>query len=472
MMGSLARTDAYYDPMSDSAVLPPAPDPRDSLPLWAYQAQAMPRTPEPQVGMWPPVMQREMADVMPDVGPPAIPSGPSWSGYQPANRMGDLASQAGYELAKGTVSPDAINLGTAMPGGVIPKTAAMLLGGSISPDEAEARWIKYPFNRIGVGDTIANLAKQNQLLRTKDILEHTIQPHDIPVGSWLTPLVGDRSRSGELLMSVGGKDLRDPVWMQGGYQFTPEWADKGVAWGSDKSPSSAIAGRIKGLQKEGTGDVYGVYTPMTTLSVDASHHMSDTLSQMMHLEKKNISKTAAEQFDAKFDFDPDFPGVKSPKLQDYLRGQSMSYRDNFAKTMNTRAARDAGFPDVEQARIAVTHPSLLDTPNYAGGQSIARMTGDVVHGSTGFGLAPHYTYRSKLAGEYVGGLPGPLPQELLWRDLAPKIAARDPSAVGKIWLTMLKGEKPGQLVDRQWQDAAAEYFRKNPMGSLANTSSY
>jgi hypothetical protein len=200
--------------------------------------------------------------------------------------------------------------------------------------------------------------------------------------------------------------------------------------------------------------------------------MSDTLSQMMHLEKKNISKTAAEQFDAKFDFDPNFPGVKSPKLQDYLRQQSMSYRDNFAKTMNTRAARDAGFPDVEQARIAVTHPSLLDTPNYAGGQSIARMTGDVVHGSTGFGLAPHYTYRSKLPGDYVGGLPGPLPQELLWRDLAPKIAARDPSAVGKIWLTMLKGEKPGQLVDRQWQDAAAEYFRKNPMGSLANTGSY
>ncbi|HXK17806.1 MAG TPA: hypothetical protein VNG33_08385, partial [Polyangiaceae bacterium] len=122
----------------------------------------------------------------------------------------------------------------------------------------------------------------------------------------------------------------------------------------------------------------------------------------------------------------------------------------------------AGLVGVFATNVAALASGSADT---AGG------TGNPT-GSTGFGLAPHYTYRSKLPGDYVGGLPGPLPQELLWRDLAPKIAARDPSAVGKIWLTMLKGEKPGQLVDRQWQDAAAEYFRKNPMGSLANTGSY
>jgi len=458
MIGSLARTDAYQIP----EIVGGDADPRESLPLWARQAEAMPTSPtEPQVGMWPPVQYREMQEVIPDVGKPAIPSGPSWPGTAVGNRIGDLASSAGYGLAKSAVSTDPVSLSTMRPGGILAKTGAALLGETINPDDAEARWIKHSFNRIGVGDTIANLAKQNRLVPTKDIYETTIQPHDIPVGSWLTPLVGDRSRSGALLTHVGEQELRDPVWMQGGYQFTPEWAQQKIAWGSDRSPSSAIAGRIRGLQKEG-GDVFGVYTPMTPFSVDASHHMSDTLSQLMHLEKKNISSTAVEQFNARMAFDPDFPGVTSPKLQQYLRNQSMSYRDYFAKTMNSRAARDAGFPDVEQARIAVTHPSLLDVPSYAGGQSIARMTGDVVHGSTGFGLAPHYTYRSKLPGEYVGGLPGPLPQELLWRDLYPKIAARDPSAAGKIWLTMLKGEKPGQLVDRQWHDTAAEYFRNNP----------
>ena len=104
-------------------------------------------------------------------------------------------------------------------------------------------------------------------------------------------------------------------------------------------------------------------------------------------------------------------------------------------------------------------------PNYAGGHSIASLTGETTHGSRGFGLAPHYTYPSKLHGEYMGGLAEALPQELLWRDLAPKIAARNPSAAGEIWLTGLKGEPFGQQVDRQWQDAAAEYFRRNQEGA-------
>jgi hypothetical protein len=50
---------------------------------------------------------------------------------------------------------------------------------------------------------------------------------------------------------------------------------------------------------------------------------------------------------------------------------------------------------------------------------------------------------------------------------SPKIAARNPSAQGKIWLTGLKGEPFGQLVDRPWQDAVAEYLHRNPMGSIA-----
>jgi hypothetical protein len=348
--------------------------------------------------------------------------------------------------------------------GKIGKMGALAAGvyGSGVDDAEAARWIKYPFNRIAVGDTIENLAKLNRHVATKDIAEHTIQPHDIPIGSWLTPLVGDRSRSGELVTHIGEKELRDPVWTQGGYQFPPEWKDKGVAWASERSPVSTIAGRVNNFAGRDIPGVYGVYTPMSTTAVDASHHVSDALSQMMHLEKDNISKTAIEKFDAKMG--GDFPGVASEDLQKFLRGQSMTYRNNFVKNMNTKEAREAGFPDVEQARIALTHPDLLDTPSYAGGHSIASLTGDVTHGSRGFGLAPHYTYPSKLHGEYAGGLPGALPQELLWRDLSPKIAARNPSAVGKIWLTGLKGEPFGQQVDRQWQDAAAEYFLRNPRG--------
>ena len=265
-----------------------------------------------------------------------------------------------------------------------------------------------------------------------------------------------------MLTHIGEKELANPVSLQGGYQFTPEWKGEGVAWASDRSPISTMGRRVREFQGRDMPGVYGVYTPMSTQSIDASHHVSDALSQMMKLEKDNISKTAIEKFDAKMG--GDFPGVTSENLQEYLRGKPMSYRNDFVKAMNTKAAREAGFPDVEQARIAITHPDLIDTPNYAGGNAIAKLTGEVSHYNKGGGLAPHYTYPSKLHGEYMGGLAEALPQELLWRDLAPKIAARNPSAAGKIWLTGLKGEPFGQQVDRQWQDAAAEYFRRQQRG--------
>jgi hypothetical protein len=463
-MGSLARTDAY-DPMSGALIgaAEPPPDPREGLPEWAMGALANPRGYEPGVGMWPAYRPPKE---LPDVGPPAIPSGPTWEGNPTANRAADAMGN----LAMTSVLPqDPLDAGLMLatgPGRVGYKIAAGAMGAVLNPDEAEAaRWIKYPFNNIAVGDTIENLAKRNAHFKTKDIAEHTIQPHDIPVGSWLTPLVGDRSRSGELVTHIGEKELRDPVWMQGGYQFPPEWKDKGVAWASDRSPVSTIAGRVNNFAGRDIPGVYGVYTPMSPQSIDASHHVSDAISQMMHLEKDKLSKTAIEKFDDRMrKADPEFPGVTSDNLQQYLRRQSMTNRNNFVKTMNTKEAREAGFPDVEQARIALTHPDLIDTPNYAGGHSIASLTGETTHGSRGFGLAPHYTYPSKLHGEYMGGLAEALPQELLWRDLAPKIAARNPSAAGKIWLTGLKGEPFGQQVDRQWQDAAAEYFRRQQRG--------
>jgi hypothetical protein len=460
-MGNLARTDAY-DPMSGALIgaAEPPPDPREGLPEWAMGALANPRGYEPGVGMWPAYSPPKQ---LPDVGPPAIPSGPRWEGNPTANRAADAMGQ----LAMTSVLPqDPLDAGLMLatgPGRVGYKIAAGAMGAVLNPDEAEAaRWIKYPFNRIAVGDTIGNLAKQNAYAPAKNIAEHTIQPHDIPVGSWLTPLVGDRSRSGEFLTHIGEKELSSPVSLQGGYQFTPEWKGEGIAWASDRSPISTMGRRVREFQGRDVPGVYGVYTPMSTQSIDASHHVSDALSQMMKLEKDNISKTAIEKFDAKMG--GDFPGVTSDNLQEYLRGKPMSYRNDFVKAMNTKAAREAGFPDVEQARIAITHPDLIDTPNYAGGNAIAKLTGDVSHYNKGGGRAPHYTYPSKLHGEYMGGLAEALPQELLWRDLAPKIAARNPSAAGKIWLTGLKGEPFGQQVDRQWQDAAAEYFRRQQRG--------
>jgi hypothetical protein len=467
MMGSLAAQDTYYDPLTGLPIGAPQVGPPPELPpdlsqfaMGSAQNAYRPFKGSAATGRTP-WQRMDIEELQRDA--PRDPTGgdPATTKY-----LGQLAADAliptePWEYGMMAAGP------AGRVAGKLGKTAAVMAGlyGS-GVDEAEAaKWTKYPFNNIGVGDTLANLAKLNKHVSTKDIIEKQIQPHDIPVGSWLTPLIGDRSRSGELVTHIGEKELRNPVQMQGGYQFMPEWQKEGVAWASDRSPISAIAGRVNKFPGRDNTEVFGVYSPMSPQSIDASHHVSDAVSQLMHLEKDNISKTAIEKFDDKAEkLIPNFPGVGSDKLQDFLRDQTMTNRNKFVKLMNSRSAREEGFPDVEQARLALTHPDLIDTPSYAGGQSIASLKGTTSHGRRSEGVAPHHTYASKLHGDYTGGLPGALPPELLWRDLLPKIAARDPSAAGKIWLTGLKGEHFGQRVDPQWQDAAAEYYRRNPRG--------
>jgi len=470
MMGSLAREDVY-DPMTGipigvSQTADPALPPPPSFAMGALAAHNAytPFTGDIATGTTP-WKRADIASARAAEPRSPIDLDPATNKWLGQQAQDFLVPTEPWEMGLAAMGP------AGRIAGKVGKTAAAMAGVyGQGVDEAEAaRWVKHPFNAIAVGDTIENLAKRNLFTPTKTIAEQQINPHDIPVGSWLTPLVGDRSASGGLVTHIGDKELRQGVPMQGGYQYSPEWLREKIGWASDKSAASTIAGRARDLQREAPGNVYGVYTAMSPQAIDASHHISDAISQVMQHDKKNISKTATEKFDTTIrKVEPDFPGVKSPELQDYLRGQSMTFRNYVAKEMNKKGARDEGFPDIEQIRIATTHPALRDVPNYSGGQSISRLTGDVLHEPT---LAPHYTYRSKLPGEYMGGLAAALPQELLWRDFAPLVAARNPSAVGKIWLTGLRGEGGEQMmkqrVDPQWQDAAAEYLRRNPMGALA-----
>src|SRR5678816_2385832 len=188
-LGDLASSEYGYSDLGipiGAAV--PSEDPRESLPLWARQADAFPTSPvQPQVGMWP---NYQSPKQLPDVGPPAIPSGPRWEGNPTANRAADAMGS----LAMTSVIPqDPLDLGLMAatgPGRAAYKLAAGALGATMNPDEAEAaRWKLYPIGGIATSDTPANLAKLNRHVPTKDIFEKTIQPHDIPEGSWLTPLV-------------------------------------------------------------------------------------------------------------------------------------------------------------------------------------------------------------------------------------------------------------------------------------------
>jgi hypothetical protein len=137
-MGSLARQDEYYDPMSGlptGGVMPEQPQQAPPDPRFAMGALAHPVRFEPGVGMWP---AYKPPKELPDVGEPMVPSGPTWQGNQTANRAADVMGQLAIQSV---VPQDPLDAGLMLatgPGRVGYKLAAGALGAIMNPDEAEA----------------------------------------------------------------------------------------------------------------------------------------------------------------------------------------------------------------------------------------------------------------------------------------------------------------------------------------------
>jgi len=115
MMGNLARTDAYYDPFSDSAVYPPEPpqDPRAFTSDWARISGQHPAAFEPQGTQWsqyPPPPAKEVPEDKPN---PLIP----FSAYRskpPTHRVGDIAAQNIIEQGFGALPAGRLGMGAAL----------------------------------------------------------------------------------------------------------------------------------------------------------------------------------------------------------------------------------------------------------------------------------------------------------------------------------------------------------------------
>ena len=202
-----------------------------------------------------------------------------------------------------------------------------------------------------------------------------ISPEDLKIGTVLYPALGDRSIAGEQLLGVGGQRLRAPVDLQGGPGFITRNAP--YVWANDQGEVTKMTNRINAMKDRGD-DVLMSYFPMAPRSVDFSHHMSDTLVGM--LPNATLKRTEAAAFNdimrgAKVhDVGPlpDFPGLRSPNLQEYFAEVPGAARNKFAKLMDTSRFQNAGFPNVAEARYAVTDPTLLHEPYGASGGMFMR----------------------------------------------------------------------------------------------------
>jgi hypothetical protein len=272
-----------------------------------------------------------------------------------------------------------------------------------------------------------------------------IRPEDLE-GSSMIPALGDRTIGDSLLTGVNGIKFKDPVNMQAGHSFMYGPASRGAdnaVWASDPGVITILSNKARAASEAGF-DPYLNYVTMSSRSGDYSHHMTDTLRQM--LPQAKVNKDVIAEFDRqmrentanKWAAYSDWPGLKSKNLEEYLYSTGPGKaRTKMAELMGQGQFQKAGMPDVGAARFAITDPELLHAADYSAGRSIARL--DPMGRKITNPTVPHKTYAHQLAahpeGGYVGGFEHDIPFEVMNKEWIDEIRARDPS----------KAENPSQL---------------------------
>lgn len=287
--------------------------------------------------------------------------------------------------------------------------------------------------------------------------ERVINPASLQ-GGRLLPLIGDRTGAGTQLTRVNGYQFNTPVQMQGGHGFMANNADNGAAWASGQGVATRLANTIQREAKE--GPLYGVYTAMGERSGDFSHHVSDALTEMMkHTKVQRGAKTSFN--DEMRAIAPDWPGLNSPTLRQWLTGAPGAVRARFVKLMDTAKYQSAGFPSVAEARFATTDPRRLNEQTGAAGLSMARLDPS---GKTFSGPGQHLTYDTNIGGQYVGGLPASVPKEIMFPDIVNPLEKYRAALPGyKPTVDYLMQRTPTglplvQKADQRWVDTISKHL--------------
>jgi hypothetical protein len=271
-----------------------------------------------------------------------------------------------------------------------------------------------------------------------------IEPYELERAA-LIPALGDRTAGNSLLTAVNETKLANPVEMQAGNSFMFGPAAKGpdkAVWASDPGVVAGLASKTRAAAEAGY-DPHLSFVTMGNRSGDYSHHMTDTLRELLPSAK--VDKATIAEFDRqmrentanKWAAYSDWPGLKSKALVDYLYGEGPAKsRTKMAELMGQGQFQKAGMPDVGAARFAITDPALLHAEDYSAGHSIAKLdpSGRVIKEPA----VPHKTYKVQLGGEgpgYVGGFEYDIPFNVMNKEWIDKMMAIDAK----------KYENPSQL---------------------------
>jgi hypothetical protein len=245
--------------------------------------------------------------------------------------------------------------------------------------------------------------------------ERMITPEEL-LGGVGVPLIGDSSRGGELLTHIDDNEFETPVELQAGKDFMRRIKPRGEqsGWASGTSVISDLSNKVKRASNFGN-KVYGLHATMLGTGADFSSMPTKAVIEMLKHSKifKKDKKAFNDEMKA---LHPEFVGLDSPDLLKQLTAPgSGELKKLFLQRMSTDPYQNANFPEVAKARVAVSHPHLLERPVHSIGAGITEFepSGRIIKNPS----QPHYDYPHELASkEYVGGFDVPMHRGEVFQD--------------------------------------------------------
>lgn len=328
-----------------------------------------------------------------------------------------------------------------------------------------------------MGPDLADSATARILGGTDEATRPIVSPEDI-AGGILVGGMSDRTPAGNWLQSVGGVPLSRSMFTQGGSDY-PIYHD--YLWASAPNALTGMVNAIdkrRALLKEkyphlDTESLPSYFTNklMGYQAGDQAHMMMEGVVDL--LKNADYSRATERDFN---DFVrkrmhsiggetipplPDFPGVRSPKLEEYLMNKPMALRSKLISNMDVKEFNDRGIPNPTSLRLALTDPYLLFAPEGTPGRTIGRFdVNDAIDR-----LAPseaHGSYPTGLKGTFMGGFDRIMRPE----DVFPDYFA-DPRIIAKKrpqQLSSFRSSPVTQYLDQQWLDNIMPIWEKTQRG--------
>ena len=240
----------------------------------------------------------------------------------------------------------------------------------------------------------------------------------------ILPFYGDRTSRGMEVRGVDDMVFDTPVYTEGGVDFMrgpAAQADRAV-WASNSNIIKRIADEAEAARKAAAGEpVFGMTGSMAPDANDFAVHTGSVMAEMV--KKSKINRQTASAFnDAMRVVDETFPGIRSPKLREWVDNTTSPKRKMFIRLMDSAPMQAGGMPSPAQARYAATDATQRNMGSGQFGMGVAQIDelSPILRidpqGNRPGQSFPHSTYNTQITGDYFGSLP-PVPQGLLFKDV-------------------------------------------------------